>query len=524
MMFMDDEEELELLRQYEENNPNASDRESQASDEIDSDLEDKIMSLVHYQTGVVDSAPPPSKPAPETVSIPEPYVRIKDLSKEKAFEKSAPKVVYAPIDVNGTGVSNYSANAELQLDEPNSDVEMYEVDSSEGSEEEGEIRSSEEEGLTSDLSVQSSPEEDIADEELDKGNNIEETMHVAPKVTRVIDMDEDPLVEDEKVTVTEREVNLGVKDLIEEQARSNFLRMYDRGPCHSCWQRGHYATNCPNCRRCGGPKHGRCAGADYCYKCKQRGHFQEDCVNPKENEPCKRCKAFDHQTNYCPSIYIVYKGKGQPQTQFRPYCFFCGRKGHYGDDCPSKSSKPNFYPYRQSNNANDFSRNSRYQSQHRRFKESDYDDGSQSSVYSDSGSSLASKRRKNKKRRRQEDDNTPESRADYRNDRVEKRNKANDSALDAFFVPSQRSNYNTRRSGNMNWRAINEMNMLPQPTRSGTVDFNQQTTGFETDFPRSNPSLPKPTSSGVIDLTGMDGTSSSSSQRKPKYHGGYKRR
>lgn len=112
------------------------------------------------------------------------------------------------------------------------------------------------------------------------------------------------------------------------------------------------------------------------------------------------------------------------------------------------------------------------------------------------------------------------------------------SRLDEFFTPSSNDtgrkkqkdtrNYNSGKSGNNNWKAINDG--LPQPTRSGTVNinksggrggrYNQQ--DYSGDFPRGDGSnLPKPSSSGVIDLT--KDSDNGYSKRGPKYHGGYNR-
>ncbi|CAO3661437.1 unnamed protein product [Rhizopus microsporus] len=51
-MYDDDEEELELLRQYEEENIVGDGRDTYSSEELDSDLEEKILSVTHYDVGV----------------------------------------------------------------------------------------------------------------------------------------------------------------------------------------------------------------------------------------------------------------------------------------------------------------------------------------------------------------------------------------------------------------------------------------------------------------------------------------
>ncbi|KAG1046844.1 hypothetical protein G6F43_010687 [Rhizopus delemar] len=63
-MYQNNEEEIELLRQYEDEDPLA-DKHKYFSDGMDSDLEDKIVSIVQYQAGVT------KEPSKANLSMPE---------------------------------------------------------------------------------------------------------------------------------------------------------------------------------------------------------------------------------------------------------------------------------------------------------------------------------------------------------------------------------------------------------------------------------------------------------------------
>lgn len=345
--------------------------------------------------------------------------------------------------------------------------------------------------------------------------------------------------------------------------------------CFNCHTPGHERIDCKICMDCGMLKHkdNRCVGARYCAKCKFRGHNAIDCTNAKTYESCRHCGATYHHSDMCPSLLHTYVGEVAAKTTPVAWCYNCTERGHYGDECPDlpqyKTTMPSAFSklslglgsrfdpkkakkassssyhgstYTANNHQrwSDSSRESSPRYDHRdtrkrsRYGHNDSDDDYNSRyTRRDNGSSLTNNSNNNSSKKRQKT--------------------SNQQGLDGFFshqqqqTPSRNNNSNNNkqnnnsRSGNNNWKAMNN-NALPQPTRSGTVKVNsysrQQRQDYG-DFPRGNndsSNLPRPSASGVIDLTSDSNSSNNSnrgggggggggysSNRRPKYHGGYNR-
>ncbi|GAN03512.1 conserved hypothetical protein [Mucor ambiguus] len=593
MMFDGDEEELELLRQYEdkdlaEDDDNKSSKQTYSkwfvsrSDDMDSDLEDKIMSMVQYGSGIskkkaLDSVPPLSK--------------TQDANPPEQSNVQA-KVVYAPIDndIEDSQKTAVSSADIYQIDDSDSEdgrpsntvYSDNEEDEGESEEEETDIGVPE---LTADI-----PTKTPADQ---------------PQVTRFINLDEEEkrYMDDEDTSEEEAELESKLQQLIDDQIynRQSKRRFHERPVrvCFNCHTPGHERIDCKICMDCGMLKHkdSRCVGARYCSKCKFRGHNAIDCTNARTYESCRHCGATYHHSNMCPSILHTYVGEVTAKSTPVAWCYNCTERGHYGDDCPDlpqykttmpsafsklslglgsrfdpkKAKKSSSSSYHGSNyTANkhqrwsDSSRESSPRYDHHdsrkraRYNYNDSDDDYNNSRYTrrDNGSSSKSNNNNSNSNSSNNNNSNNNNNNNYNGKKRQKTN--NQQGLDGFFSHQQQqasassssrnsnNNNNNSRSGNNNWKAMNN-NSLPQPTRSGTVKVNsygrqQQQRQDYGDFPRGNNNtnnLPRPSASGVIDLTGDRSSSSNknnnrgggggagggeySSNRRPKYHGGYSR-
>ncbi|KAK4521435.1 uncharacterized protein ATC70_012050 [Mucor velutinosus] len=559
-MYDDDEEELELLRQYEDKDL-AEDDDNKSSDDMDSDLEDKIMSMVQYGSGIS------KKKAPAPVL---PSTKTQDVSPSEQ-NNVQPKVVYAPVDSDiedpqKTAVS--SANI-YQIDESDSedDAPSKAVYSDEDEDEDEEREE----------------EEDIGVPELTADIPAKKTID-QPQVTRFINLDEEEkrYMDDEDTSEEEAELESKLQQLIDDQIynRQSKRRFQERPVrvCFNCHTPGHERIDCKICMDCGMLKHkdSRCVGARYCSKCKFRGHNAIDCTNARTYESCRHCGATYHHSDMCPSLLHTYVGEVPAKSTPVAWCYNCTERGHYGDECPDlpqyKTTLPSafsnlslglgsrFDPKKAKKSSSSYHGSTYTANKHQRWSDSsresspryDHRDSKKRSRYSynDSDDDYSNSRYTRR-------DNASSSKHSNNGNNSKKRQKVNNQGLDGFFSHQQqqasssssRNNNNSKqnnngRSGNSNWKAMNN-NSLPQPTRSGTVKVNsysrqqqqQQRQDFG-DFPRGNNntnSLPRPTSSGVIDLTGESNNSNKnsnrggggggeySSNRKPKYHGGYSR-
>ncbi|KAI8058880.1 hypothetical protein BDF21DRAFT_430179 [Thamnidium elegans] len=503
-MFSDDEDELELLRQYGDRDLHADDDEGHSSD-MDSDLEDKIMSMVQFKKKTPIIEKPEITVAPPTTTA----------------EKS-------------TSQQKFSASQELQISEQDSDDD-----------DEDDI------GVPHDPST---PEDQLP---VTRYINLNDKHYM-----------DDEETDEEEAELNSKLQDLIDDQISKHQSKVRYTKPirvcfachqpgHDRRDCKLC-------SDCGGLRHADN----RCVGARYCANCKMRGHNQIDCTNPRETKCCRICQISYHNALNCPSLLHVYENEVPARKQPTAYCYYCTAKGHYGDECSmlpkylttmpsvfsqlSLSSGSRFDPKKtMKNTASSFGT----VGSHQRWSDSSRDNSPRGGNDRGGGGYHD---HANKKRRYGEDDYSNRNRYNNNNDRYNsnkndkksykssnappnsykdnnaggKRHRTDlvedsrSSGLDTFFVnEKKKKNFDyAGKSGNNNWKAVNSS--LPQPTRSGTVNLNKkrQQQNYDGDFPRGGGSdeLPRPSSSGIIDLTKSD--SGAYSKRTSKYHGGYNRR
>lgn len=117
--------------------------------------------------------------------------------------------------------------------------------------------------------------------------------------------------------------------------------------CNNCSQRGHFKRDCPHviCTYCGSmddhySQH--CSKAIKCSNCNESGHYRSQCPQKWKRVFCTLCNSKRHSRDRCPSIWRVYLLKDDTKNNALPmhklYCYNCGRKGHFGDDCVERRS------------------------------------------------------------------------------------------------------------------------------------------------------------------------------------------
>ncbi|KAJ1902159.1 hypothetical protein LPJ66_000248 [Kickxella alabastrina] len=149
-------------------------------------------------------------------------------------------------------------------------------------------------------------------------------------------------------------------DEAEIQGRNRYFMEEKEIICSRCNLPGHIARECTvvSCTLCGEQGHSsrdcRWTGT-VCHRCNMRGHISAECPQ-KSNayrgkaQGCSRCSAGTHHTEECASIWRRYAygktlpgtGSGGMQVEVVPWCYNCAAKGHFGDDCLQERTRGAF--------------------------------------------------------------------------------------------------------------------------------------------------------------------------------------
>jgi prolyl-tRNA synthetase len=162
---------------------------------MDSDLEDKIMSMVQYGSGIAKKKAPTANTQDDSNNI--------NDAKESNVEA---KIVYAPTDIDDEGAEKtaFSSANEFQIDDTDSedDTNLKPFYSDEESSDE---------------------EEDIGVPELTADVPIKKDVE-QPQVTRFINMDDEDkrYLDDEETSEEETELGIKLQKLIDDQVGKNF--------------------------------------------------------------------------------------------------------------------------------------------------------------------------------------------------------------------------------------------------------------------------------------------------------------
>lgn len=117
--------------------------------------------------------------------------------------------------------------------------------------------------------------------------------------------------------------------------------------CNNCSQRGHLKKNCPHviCSYCGvmdDHYSTHCPKTMRCSHCNESGHYRQHCPVKWKRIYCTLCNSSKHSRDRCPSIWRSYCLNSSKQKRVLPthliFCYNCGGKGHFGDDCMDQRS------------------------------------------------------------------------------------------------------------------------------------------------------------------------------------------
>ncbi|KAL3232912.1 zinc finger protein [Nakaseomyces bracarensis] len=165
---------------------------------------------------------------------------------------------------------------------------------------------------------------------------------VAPSIEEV---DEDP---EELRNLRGEGRYFGANEANDDESDANVIKAPEP-KCSNCSEKGHMKRDCPHviCSYCGimdDHYSQQCPTTMRCALCNESGHYRMHCPNKWKKLNCTICNSPKHNRDRCPSVWRVYLLKNDDGMSKKNlpmhliYCYNCGEKGHYGDECDKNRS------------------------------------------------------------------------------------------------------------------------------------------------------------------------------------------
>ncbi|KAJ2727129.1 hypothetical protein GGI07_000013 [Coemansia sp. Benny D115] len=147
-------------------------------------------------------------------------------------------------------------------------------------------------------------------------------------------------------TTLDQEDEYAYLDEAEIQGRNRYFMEEKEIICRRCKKPGHMLKDCTVtiCNTCNMEGHSsrdcKMSGS-VCHRCNMRGHMAAECPqksskNVSRAKGCHRCSGNSHHSEECTTIWRQYhyaSAKNLSYETVTPWCYNCASVGHFGDDC-----------------------------------------------------------------------------------------------------------------------------------------------------------------------------------------------
>ncbi|KAL1918188.1 uncharacterized protein VTP21DRAFT_3454 [Calcarisporiella thermophila] len=308
----------DLLRQYEDELYKSDSEQSNIS-EVDSEVEDKLLSRLNYSSkplSVSISSSGASAYATPKSDSPEPP-HVQSCSPKSCTDIKNNEMPGLAAETVQPGASSMSIAMDENMQIPHSNTLVTSL---------------------KDNAVNGTPY-------IDQNQAI--ASPAFPLRTQVIDIDEEPTPDNSEAERSGNEFD----DNVEFGRKRRSIRYYvtpedekfrKAKVCFTCGGEGHDSLECTLCKRCGASGHNvkNCPySARTCYRCLRRGHESADCPEDRRSSKCARCGSYQHHSDECHYIWrdYTFTPTETPTEPVVRWCYNCAQSGHYGDHCPDSS-------------------------------------------------------------------------------------------------------------------------------------------------------------------------------------------
>ncbi|OUM67277.1 hypothetical protein PIROE2DRAFT_20051 [Piromyces sp. E2] len=355
--------------------------ESEDEDEIDSEIEDKLLSAIHYSSDLIGSKQRKTDSFQNSKSELKSKSNYKNKPQKPSIINSAnviPALIYNEAktkSISKTDLSNIynlgsddsDDNDDSSNDDSNNNIKMINNDSDDSEDDfkiglsnssslnnkkissnNDSISNGEKVDFFEDLTNQTLPDLNVVTT-INTGESENEQNEITNNnsdeyITHIIlpsNFDEEKSTNTSLTNTTENfEEDLdnkrGTTRYFAPQAKKEVI-------CYFCRQAGHLSidcdqkkTLCPICKDNHDPL--KCPYSNACLKCACIGHQSRDCPNLWQRQECKFCYEY-HNTVECPYLWRRYNLNVKAykyKSNVRRYCYNCGLEGHFGDECEER--------------------------------------------------------------------------------------------------------------------------------------------------------------------------------------------